>query len=281
MEGLEAEANRIETESLQNILNIFPRIITTPASILSKSFGGLVGIPLISALEGGSFTFTLDLRLHRRQLQMQLSELFFDFEENIKLLFDKYVQYCFNDLPDEFLTVLREKSAPKFEEVLKEFEEFTTIAAAPMEDMTERFYQETVKIPELIAELTEHVGTSYTSMELTGVYPIAKIDNQVKSTYDQLIEIIDTELTEIDSQPRDYRIHIYSLNVDSRKGKAYVVKEDQPDQMLKARIKILGVDALENTKYTGSLHENKFIKVKATGKRTEDVLISMDIEFEK
>ncbi|MFC1534400.1 hypothetical protein ACFL7M_13650 [Thermodesulfobacteriota bacterium] len=283
LQGLEEDTFRVNTRSLRNVLENFPKIVDSAIAILDKAFDGLTGVPYVEAFQGGSFVVNFDFKLDRKTDQMSLYELLPNFEDEVRILLNKYIDYCFNTLPDELSNVLLQKDAPEFNRIFNEFEAFIAMGAMSgisTEGIESKFTDETKKVPEIISDLTDDIGVSFDFIELSSVQPIIKIDSNKKKNYDFMIGVIEKQFVDIDPTPMDYKIHIYSLNVDSRKGKANVIKTDDPDAMVNPRIKIEGTEPLENSKYTGSLHENKFITVKGIGKREDAILKSIDILFE-
>lgn len=281
LDGQDAADNRVSPRALESILKNYEKIFRTPISILGSFFGKLGVRPLVSAFREGSFVIHFDIKIDREEQQLQLYEIYTNLEENINVLSEKYYGYCFNELPGEYLNVITQKSAPKFDEVLNEFKEFTekTLSEVP-ENLPKRFTDETLKIPSVISDLTEFIGEGFESLELNGMHPISKIDTSYKNIYEKIVEVVENETTEVDDSPQRYTTHIYKLNVETRRGNANVRKEQDPDSMYRPRIFIKGDSPLENTKYTRSLHENRFIEILGVAKRRDGNIESIDITFE-
>jgi hypothetical protein len=282
LDGQDAADNRVSPRALENILENYEKILRVPISILGTFFGKLKVSPFVRAFSEGSFVINFDVKVDREEQQLQLYELYTNLEEDINVLSEKYYGYCFNELPDEYLNVITQESAPKFDEVLNEFKELTetTLSEIP-ENLPKRFIDETLKIPSIISDLTEFIGEGFESLELNGMHPISKLDTTYKRNYEKIVEVVENKTTEIDESPQRYTAHIYKLNVETRRGNANVRKEQDPDSMYRPRIFIKGDLPLENTKYTRSLYENRFIEVLGVAKRREGNIESIDIIFEE
>jgi len=281
LDGQDAADNRVSPRALENILENYEKIFHTPISILGNYFGKLRVKSFVRAFSEGSFVINFDIKVDREEQQVQLYELYTNLEEDINVLSEKYYGYCLNELPDEYLNVITQESAPKFDEVLNEFKELTekTLSEVP-ENLPKRFIDETLKIPSVISDLTEFIGEGFESLELNGMHPISKIDTSYKNNYEKIVEVVENKTTEVDDSLQRYTAHIYKLNVETRRGNANVRKEQDPDSMYRPRIFIKGDSPLENTKYTRSLHENRFIEILGVAKRRDGNIESIDITFE-
>ena len=111
---------------------------------------------------------------------------------------------------------------------------------------------------------------------------IGVIGQQSKERFDKAVEIIETKTSSVnvDGNFKDYQILIYHLNTNTRHGNAYIYNNNSKDEMSKPKITILGEDNLEATKFTESLHLNKWIEVKGKAKRVGERYKSIEIIFE-
>lgn len=99
------------------------------------------------------------------------------------------------------------------------------------------------------------------------------LDSAVKFI-DKLSEEIDD--SEIDNEAKVYKIRIYNLNTESRKGSGFIILED--GTVFKPKITISGNSPLEETKYTQSIYKKNIIDVMAIGTRKGGRLIKLLIE---
>ncbi len=111
--------------------------------------------------------------------------------------------------------------------------------------------------------------------------PLAFFDSEtsddLKSKFESVVEA--SNEVEIDKEFQSYTVYIYHLNTNSRSGNA-LIKNLGSEDMSKPRIRILGSEGLEQTKYTESLHFNRWIEVRAKAKRIGANFRHVDIEFE-
>lgn len=137
---------------------------------------------------------------------------------------------------------------------------------------------------EKVDNLTKNLGINYTDLYIyNDVNPIAQINSEIKNNINLNVEILETSLYEVreDLNPKDYKIQIYSLNVNSRKGSAILVLNDNEANFInKPKIFITGTENLSNTKFTESLYKDIIITVKAKAKIIDSKYKFLNIEYE-
>lgn len=281
LDGQNAFRNMILPNSLKNILDSYSKVVIAPFSIVGRYLSKLVAKPYISAFGEGSFTIKFNIIVEKMDKQRKLYELLTDQEKDVFVLSEKYLRYCFNDLIDEYEQIIKENNAPIFNNILDDFKDYTTktLLSVP-EDLASRFTYETKKIFSTIYDISEGVGYDFDTIDIEGTHPISRIDSTYKKKYENIIKKTESVLSEIDESSCEYTLHIYKLNVETRKGTANIRKEDDSDYMYRANFKVTGNEPLDNTKYTSSLHENKFIKILGKATRIKGEIKSLLIDYE-
>ncbi len=122
------------------------------------------------------------------------------------------------------------------------------------------------------SEMSAGLGNGYSEIELLAekerskhLIPISLINSFTRLNLSTITDTIELNKHEIekDEENKCYKICIYSLNTETRVGKALIYNRDNNEIMDKPTINISGKDSLEKTLYTESLHLNKWIEVQA------------------
>ncbi len=139
-----------------------------------------------------------------------------------------------------------------------------------------------------LVEAASSVGDAYDSIEFLGMSQdgnsselIGAVTTQSKADLEGAVLLIDT-LTQVDEEivtddsARQYKVYIYSLNAETRKGTGILIHED--GTVFKPKLSISGVFPLEETKFTESIYTHKIINVSAVGTYKKGKLIRLVIE---
>jgi len=136
-------------------------------------------------------------------------------------------------------------------------------------------------------EMSSDIGRGYKEIELLAerkeskeLLPLSLINKNTSIKFNRITEIIDSKkhIIKTDKDYKDYKICIYSLNTETRKGKALIYSRQNDETMDKPNIKIDGSDTLEKTIYTESLHLNKWIDIKAKATLKDGKFSKLSIE---
>lgn len=127
-----------------------------------------------------------------------------------------------------------------------------------------------------VDSICSQIGKGFTGIEILGINSAEKevtigyIDKAFAekiSTAKKSISQITTPGEEIDDSNKEYRIQIYDLNTDTRKGTALIQNIDQADVMDRVKITIGGEADLTGSIFTESLHMTKWVIIKAKARR--------------
>jgi hypothetical protein len=255
--------------------------------IIKSAFSGLKEISLkpnvlISPYASGSFNITFNVDFENEQLDLYRDN------ETCSVFLKDYLKYCIEYLPNEVDNIFSTEGheAEYFEALLNKYQDIYRKFLYSVPPDTRATLLEEIKLSsnEMI-ELTENIGSGFTSITLSNYvdnkeYPISYIDSTAKTIVEKTGYLIESKTTIRDEKPKPYDIHIFQLNTNTRNGKANLKIENE-DKMPKFSLHIDGEEILEETKYTESLHLNKWIKVNGMAYRVDNKIKKMEIAFEK
>lgn len=271
-----------------------PRVIgglqTTFAELLesiSKSLKNIVDEPpvvLQSAYSPGSFALNFEMPI-------TFGNMFIKDEEVFQYLND-FLEYCVEHLPDEVAPIYEKDfhATPFFSNLLKRFTQlYSGTGISIPEKYEDSVLDQVRKSSESIAELADVIGDHFTSIEIANniemPHPIAYLDADFRETINAVVDAIQTKVQAVneDDKAHEYEIFIYHLNKESRSGNAIIFTEGEgPDRIIcRPKIRILGDQPLEETKYTESLYYDRPITVLAKAKRVDGRYRFLEIEFEE
>ncbi len=122
------------------------------------------------------------------------------------------------------------------------------------------------------SEMSSGIGNGYKEIELLAekekskdLIPLSLFNSLTIGNLNTITEVIESNKHEIkkDEEYKSYKICIYSLNTETRVGKALIYNRNINEIMDKVTLTITGKESLEKTQFTESLHLNKWIEVKA------------------
>ena len=238
----------------------------------------------------GSFRFNFNVNLNEDISKMGLQMNLFDSTQEIAKFLNKLIQYSMVYLPEEAAAIY-ESDVPSpnhFSELLTSFKELYLNSKIALPDACEKALKMQLHTAAgNIDKLTGEIGNHFEQIEVVNKkaqieIPIGFLDSKFKEKFDDTLRLIETKApgVTIDASPKEYHICIYHLNTDTRKGNANIYNIDSKEEMSKPKISIDGDLPLEVTKYTESLHKNKWIKVNAIATRFEDKFKYLDIKYE-
>ena len=210
-------------------------------------------------------------------------EDFFDTYEKSIAFLNLYINYCISDLNSDVDNIFSsEASRPdSFNKLLRYLENI--YGEKKHKHLEDILLDELKKSSFILEDISENIGRNYNSIEVLSVSdfaenPIGYMDSGFSSTIKETVEKVEefTSTIETDPKPVEYRVQIYHLNTDTRRGNAFI---DIENQLLRPKIMISGDGPLEKSIYTESLHENKYIKVLGIGKKVNGKLRRIDIQY--
>lgn len=280
LKGKLADMKLALPSEISNIQNAFAKFLESsvkPLKTLSPS-------PLIyqKAYTEGSFRLNFSIDLNENSLFPLSQPLIGEYVT-------KYLEYCVSHLHDEANIIFKGKpiSATNFTLLKDKLKSVYDSSQAKLPDNIEYVVKdELAASASSFSKITENIGMHFTGMEFLSKSgetdsPIGFIDDSYKGYYSEITQVIEeVEVSHEDDEPMDYTICIYHLNTKSRTGNAYIYNLGSDKEMSQPRITITGDDSLEGSKFTESLHLNKWIQVKAKAKRKENKFLRLTISYE-
>lgn len=285
LKGKVADLNRAIAEEVSNIQTAFSDFLENRLKSL-KNFN-LQPAAYLQPYTSGSFKINLELEYK----QVKPQDLF-----SKPLPFDEYVheylKYITTSIVADKDQLLKEDDlaiSDEFKNLLIAFEKIYEEGHIKLpENHSEELKEDLKKALPRFEEITEQVGKNFDSIEFSNYKGqdeefISIVDTNYSEAFENAVEEIEAtkKVVEVDNDYKDYEIYIYHLNTDTRQGNAFIKNLDDETQMSKPKIKISGDEHIEQTKYTESLHLNKWIKVKAKAKRIDNKFRYLDIQYEE
>lgn len=233
--------------------------------------------------QAGSFKLTFNINLSDDELFPQ--------KDIIARFINNYTEYCIRNLPFEADLLLNNdlNDLTDFKKLQDNFEKCYTLSGHKIPKDTDKFIiNKLSKSFDYFKDISNEVGDNFSSVEfynktLNNIEnPIAFIDTGYKEKISSAVGKINTKSIDSieDDDFRDYKICIYHLNIDSRRGNALIYNLGSDDEMSKPLIDISGDEPLEETKFSESLYKNKWIDVKAKAKITGSKFKHLEILYE-
>ncbi|MBF0345636.1 MAG: hypothetical protein HQL06_15590 [Nitrospirae bacterium] len=243
----------------------------------------------ITPYSEGSFKIQFVIKLTKNK-QITLIQK----DDMISNFVSDYLKYCLNDLPIEVDKIFAiEEDVVQFSKLICKYQNLYDTLKIKVPDEIKDILLNSIKDSvTLLDKLTEDIGDNYTYIELSNIEmnvgndlekTIGVIDSSFKHSIEKANKVIEktSKVNEIvDDEPQEYIIHIYHLNTETGKGRAYIYNKNNDKVMSQPKIQIRDFESLEETKYTESLHLNKWINVKGVARIVDGKFRSIDIVFE-
>ena len=256
-----------------------------------KALKGLNLYPqtLIQPYSEGSFKINFEVKV--RSKSKKGGNLFLP-ESLIDRYITEFIQYVHSDFTKDTELYMSDNSSdvesPSFNNLKKTmaslYEESLTPQPANIDALLK---DDIVKSSKKIESITEEVGEHFTSIAIEGVSdhqetPLGYVDEQFVQDFQSGVESILSAKAPItvDENFVDYQIYIYHLNTDNRGGNAFIRNLGDESEMSKPKIRINGTEPIEQTKYTESLHLNKWINIKGKARRIGNRFKFIEIDYE-
>ncbi len=261
---------------IERVYSSFEKILGKPTAVLHPS-------------TAGSFELNYVLRFDHRPAQGMLFPL--PSQETYDVFVQEFIEFCLNDLPRHLPDIARElrdssyaeqaiNTMPSFHHLL---ESFQSVYGGDFRGTLLRSLADVGTDLDKISQTT--VGESYKRIALTNriIRPDAGIEDKVLGVVDDAFtselggatEIISKETNRFDEdiehgEPKTYSIIVYSINRETRRGKARIRNDRRDDRSWsQPTILITGDEPLEGSAYTLSLHEDREIEIRGYAKRID------------
>ena len=231
------------------------------------------------------FNFEVDITLD----DTKAGDLFFN-KESFGVYQNELIEYAIKYLPTEVNTVFYGENLPTHFVTLFEKTKalYTSLGkSVGDEDLIYALKECVHGAAESIVNASKAIGSAYESIEFLAL-PVGEdnesmgiVTTDSRTALASAVEFIDRlavepDDSETDAEPQAYKIRIYNLNTESRKGSGFIILED--GTVFKPKITISGNGPLEETKYTQSIHLKNIIDVIGIGTRKKGRLTKLLIE---
>jgi hypothetical protein len=285
LKGKLADMNKARATEVSKIQNGFSDFVED----IIKSLKGFNAEPkaLLQPYSLGSFRINLELDILQKGNK---TNMFFQLATFDKFLSD-YIQYIGTDFhidKELFFDSEQNNSSESLDKLEKSLTNLYDQAQVKKpENITKLLKEDIQNSITKFEKITEEVGENFETVEIINIHPesnhtLAFLNRDFSEKFQNAVQEIEVSTKGIfeDMNHNEYHIYIYHLNTDTRIGNAFIKSLNDEDKMCKPRIKIDGNESLEMTKYTESLHLNKWIKVSAKARKTADTFKYLNIKFE-
>jgi hypothetical protein len=265
LRGSIADEQQADPGDLRVVEDCLPAIVTDGLEALNVR--DLVPRVTIGPYAGGSFRLGFTVATEwKSTLPLFGSDEYYEFA-------NQYVDYCVNHFQyeGEYITSVNWKeTAPRFSALLSGYKAIARGVGAG--EHAAELLQRIRKSVERLQDLTAIIGHNFTTVELRSVTDagdniIGVLDGKTAERIANSAEMYDVNEGHAreDESDREYKIIVYNLNVESRRGHAYVI-EDAADSLSRVRFRVSGTEPLEGSPFTASLDKTQKIIVVGRGK---------------
>jgi len=285
LKGKVADLNRAIAEEVSNIQTAFSNFLEGRLKSLKNI--NLQPAAFLQPYSPGSFKINLELEFKHKKGQ-DLFSAQIPIEEYVH----EYVKYISTSIvkdKDQFINDEAAETSVEYNNLLAAFKNLYVKGNVKQPESFDKELRDDLKksLP-LFEEITEQVGKNFDTIEFSNYHGqdeefISIIDINYSEAFQIAVEAIEVskKAISVDDNFQSYEIYIYHLNADTRQGNAFIRNLNDQTEMSKPKIKISGNEHIEQTKYTESLHLNKWITVKAKAKRVDNKFKHLDIEYEE
>lgn len=238
----------------------------------------------------GSFKINFKIAPKREKGVSQAS--IFHFENELHDYINAFISYSVNNLPEEaqklgqknidnsLLTeTVKKKLVAVYESSGNNFDLIND----------DKLIEAAISLSQEFETICDNLGKGFNDIEIISAADngegnsLAYIDVDFSTKNEVANGVIDILSNPTDEDPEfeEYEIQVYNLNTDKRKGNANVYNQIDKTLMDTPKITIEGDEELKGSKFTESMHLNKWIKVKAKASRSNDKVKFLKIKFEQ
>jgi hypothetical protein len=285
-----ADSGRLEPREAGETQNLFDQV-------LRYAFGGLEDIlgikpqSLLAPSSTASFMLNFEFKVNESQGHLFRREIdYFSY-------LNAYLAYCINNLHEDIDSLIMDEYSrlEEFQNLLSLYLSlFTEVDDQEKERHVHELAQSIYSVAGVLNDLSMHIGNNYNKIFIAnisdeGENPLGVIDDKYKTQIETIISKIENRIgqnsieVDIDQSPQSYRIQIYDLNRNSRKGLA-LVYSGPSRRASRPSITISGSESgqpLARSKYTESLHFGHFIDVRGIATREGNRIRSIEIQYER
>jgi len=283
LKGNFADLHKAFPEDVNLVNTTFTEILLNATSFINElEVGRQV---FVEALQVGSFRINFKIELN----ESNQSSLFSASTSKIKLFIQDYFRYVFNTLPDEEVNIFKKSEVTSenfkiLEDKLADLYRDKNIVIA-----SEGIEQKIIDLISFSVKSLKDIDytKSFNRIEFLNIskagedIPVGLLDEKyIQSVEDKLFkpESFEKEdLIEIDDLPREYRIQVYSFNIQTGNGSANLILTEE--KLDKISLHARGKDNYQNTLFTKSMDEGVIVDVSGIAKKVNGRVKELMIQF--
>ncbi len=284
-----ADTHRANPETIGKTANLIAGFLRAPLKRLRK-IRDVYSEVYLQALPGGDLVYEGSFKVNYNvSIDPQQLSLFRKPQEYLSFL-NAFISYCLSKLPDDALLLSQYNisNLARFNQLLEEFEALIGVSPKNKDQQRDAFVDDVLKAATDLKAISDTIGEEYHQIVLAnlskvGEHPLGVINQSYREEIQVAMVKVDEGLGKViisDQEPKSYKIHVYDLNTDSRKGRALLQHPTEEDKLMKPSITISGTDPISGTKFTESLHLDKYIEVQGKGIHVDGILKRLDVIFE-
>lgn len=227
------------------------------------------------------------------RIKFDSQDIFFNehIESQLNSFVTNYVYYSLTHLNSEAKNLkennVEDTNFPILENYLNGVYEL--FAQKSDDKLRERLLNNILKAPFELEKITDQLGQGFDYVEVKSINShanetslIGLINDDFSTKLNIVTDIIESsENVDVDELYKTYSIHVYHLNINSRKGNAHIrnLDQDMNEVLDSPKIIIEGESGLDNSLFTKSMHEGTWIEVTAKSKKINGRYKTLTIAF--
>lgn len=267
--GLQADEHKAIPSVVSDVVKNGEKLLELSANVISD-YCDYTLHPYCVHSDAASYTVTFSFDIQKKRPDL------FNTDITVREVISEILGYCINNLPYEYEAVLSGDSSActKFHE-LRDRIKRSLMIKENIEQLEQKVRETTEKSAELISTIGLGVGNGYSTLTISneGEYSniLGLFNEDTAKQYSDVAAQIDHILEPVteDESYKSFKLLVYSLNVDSRKGKALVDKAEDPDSFWRSGFIVEGERELTNSPFSHSLDQVQKIEVNARARVKE------------
>lgn len=283
LKGSFADQHKAYPEDLNSVNTKFSEVLLNATSFINElEIGRQV---FVEALQVGSFRINFRIELN----ESNQTSLFSTSTNKVRQFIQSYFKYIFNSLPDEEVDVFKREEVTSERFKLLENQLLDLYHEKNIVLSTEGVEQ---KIIDLIGHSVKSLKDidytrSFTKIEFINIsktgedIPVGLIDDKYVPSVERKFFPVESlekpDVVEVDEFPKEYRIQVYSFNIQTGNGGAnLILTEDKLDKIsLHARGKV----DYQHTVFTKSMDEGIIVTVNGIATKVNGRVKVLQVQF--
>ncbi len=274
--------HQIPLRYLKYIEEKFYSIINSGSKILEDLYQYQVN-SYIEAFQPSSFKIKLNLDIQKKE---NCKNELFKSTEYVQEVYYNYNKLILSEIHNDISTL---SNSPQENTIFKMITDRIGETISIDEKLNDKIIQGACSSYVEMLELWDEIGDTLTSIDVSFAnneteQPLVVVDNKyrIESKNNEIgVSGILNKGTSEDIEFKEYKIGIYQLSKKTRKGKAYILDDQQKDDKLfPCSIDIMGEDFIEETPFTESFFTGNDLNVLAKARKKNGKIVHLNIKYE-